>query len=225
MAPREATFSQDAVLSAAVSLVREEGWDALTARSLARRLRASVAPLYSAFGSMEGLQKEVLKEARRRLTETTKREYAESSFLNVGVGMAVFARDETRLFRALFLTLHPDPEILEGFDESILETMKSDGFLRLLPEASLRRLLDNLWLYTLGLAASIIYGRAEDPSTDGIIRSLKNAGNMMIFGEFSGLANCESPDGEEAWRRLLAEKKIAIPQDKETGRRPEKENP
>ncbi len=223
MSPRDTTFSPEAVLAAAMALVREEGWDALTARGLARRLRASVAPVYSAFGSMEGIQKEVLKEARRLLTGMTGREYAESSFLNVGVGMAVFARDETQLFRALFLTLHPDPEILAGFDDAILETMKNDGFLRLLPPASLRRLLDNLWLYTLGLAASIIYGRAEDPSTDGLIRSLKNAGNMMIFGEFSGLADCESPDGEAAWRRLFAEKNIAPPPDKKTGGDPEKE--
>lgn len=225
MSPRETTFSQEAVLAAAVSLVREEGWDRLTARRLARRLKASVAPVYSAFESMEALHKEVLGEARRLLTGMTNREYAESPFLNVGVGMAVFARDESQLFRALFLYRHADPGILDGFDEAVLEKMKADGLLRLLPDAFLRRLLDNLWLYTLGLAASIIYGRTADTTTDNIIRALKNAGNMMIFGEFSGLADAESPAGEETWRRLFAEKGLPLPAEKEAGRGPAKENP
>lgn len=213
MSPRDTTFSQETVLSAAVSLVRESGWDELTARALARRLKSSVAPVYSAFGSMEAIQKEVLGEARRRITEATGREYAASPFLNVGVGLAVFARDENQLFRALFLTRNPDRDILKDFDESILERMKADEFLRLLTDPSLRRLLDNLWLYTLGLAAAIIYGRFEDPSTENIVRALKNAGNMMIYGEFSGLADSESSASKEIWRRIFSTNGHPLPPD------------
>jgi AcrR family transcriptional regulator len=212
MSPRERTFNREAVLDSALSIVRGKGWDGLTARGLAQRLKASVAPVYSAFGSMEALGTEVLREARRLLVQSTTRAYTKRPFLNIGVGIAVFAREEPNLFRALFHTRHHDPGILEGFDASILERMKADPMLRpFMSDDSLRRLLDNLWMYTLGLATSIIYGQMEDPSTGAIIRTLMNAGNMMIYGEISGLADGESAENEKAWARLAAEKNIAWP--------------
>jgi len=63
----------------------------------------------------------------------------------------------------------------------------------------------------LGLAASIVYGRDIDPSTESIIRYMKNAGNMMIFGKLSGLADCESPEHEKEWARILRKKNIVFP--------------
>ena len=212
MSPREITFNRETVLNAATSIVRKEGWEHLTARMIARRLKASVAPVYSAFGSMEALEREVLQEARRLLDEKMAVRYTDGAFLNIGVGMVVFARDEAQLFTSLFHTRHNHPDIVDGIFASILACMKADPFLRLLPDASLERLLHNLGLYTLGLAATIVYGRREDASTANIIRQLNNAGNMMIHGEVSGMDDCDSPENEKEWRRILAEKNIVLPQ-------------
>jgi len=44
---------------------------------------------------------------------------------------------------------------------------------------------------------------------------MKNAGNMMIFGEVSGLADCQSPDSEREWARIFKEKNIVLPQPRE----------
>jgi AcrR family transcriptional regulator len=212
MSPRETTFSRKTVLDAAISLVREEGWEALTARGIAARLESSVAPVYSAFGSMESVEREVLEEARRLLHDKMAVRYTEGDFLNIGVGMVVFARDESNLFISLFHTRHNHPDIVDGIFGSILASMKADPLLRLLSDASLVRLLRNLKMYTLGLAAAIVYDRREDPSTENIIRSLNNAGNMMIHGELTGLADAESPETEEIWARLLREKNIVLPE-------------
>lgn len=206
MSPKETHFNRDAVLSAAMDLVREKGWAALTARGIAGRLKASVAPIYSVFGSMEGLERAVLIEARRLLDEMMAVPYTEGAFLNVGVGMVVFAREEAHLFSALFHTRHNHPEIVDAVYAQILAGMKADPLLRQLSDASLERLLHNLQLYTLGLAAAIVYGRREDASTENIVRLLKNAGNMMIHGEITGIADAESPESEAVWRRLLDEK-------------------
>ena len=211
MSPREITFDRKAVLKAAVSIVREEGWERLTARRIATRLRSSVAPVYSAFGSMETLEHEVLEEARRFLDKTMAARYTEGAFLNIGVGMVVFARDEAQLFGSLFHTRHNHPEIVDAIFASILASMKADPFLRLLSDGSLERLLHNLGMYTLGLAAVIVYGRREDSSTANIIRQLKNAGNMMIHGEVTGIADAESPENEAVWKRLLKKMNITPP--------------
>jgi len=212
MSPKETTFNRGTVLAAAVELVREKGWEGLTARAIADRLRASVAPVYSTFGSMEALEREILEEARRRLHERTTFAYTDGAFLNIGVGLVVFAREEGQLFGALFNTRHNHPDIVDGILASILERMKADPMLRLLPDPSLERLLHYLGTYTLGLAASIVYGRREDSSTENIIRLLKNAGNMMIFGEISGIADCESGENEREWTRILKEKNIVLPE-------------
>lgn len=210
MSPREMTFDKDTVLAAAVDVVREDGWKSLTARAVAERLKSSVAPVYSTFGSMEALEREILEEARRRLHERTSVPYTDNAFLNIGVGVVVFAREEGHLFRALFHTRHNHPEIVAKVDASILERMKADPALRLLPDPSLERLLHYLGTYTFGLAALIVYGHQEDPSTENIIRLLKNAGNMMIFGEFSGTADAESPDNLREWERIIKAKNIIL---------------
>ncbi len=218
MSPRETSFTKEAVLLAAVSLVREEGWQAVTARAIANRLGASVAPVYSTFGSMEALEREILQEARRRLDKTMAVSYTPEAFLNIGVGMVVFARDEAHLFSALFHTRHSHSDIVDAIFASILECMKAEPMLRLLSDSSLERLLHNLAMYTLGLATSIVYGRREDPSTGNIVRQLRNAGNMMIHGEVSGLADADSRDSELEWERLLAEKHITLPEPSAAGR-------
>ena len=211
MTPREMTFDKKTVLAAAVATIREKGWKSLTARAVAERLKSSVAPVYSTFGSMEALEREILEEARRRLHERTSFPYTDNAFLNIGVGVVVFAREEGHLFRALFHTRHNHPEIVAKLNESFLERMKADPELRLLPDPSLERLLHYVGTYTFGLAALIVYGHQEDPSTENIIRLLRNAGNMMIFGEFSGIADAASPESMREWKRIIKEKNIVLP--------------
>jgi AcrR family transcriptional regulator len=211
VSPKETIFSRETVLAAGISIVREKGWEHLTARNVADRLMSSVAPVYSTFGSMEALERGILNEARRKLHASTAVAYTEGAFLNIGVGIAVFARDEGNLFSALFHTRHSHPDIVDAIFTSILERMKADPMLRLLPDTSLERLLHYLGMYTLGLAGSIVYGRGGDTSTDYFIDRLKNAGNMMIFGEISGIADCESPENDREWTRILKEKNIVLP--------------
>lgn len=210
MTPREMTFDKKTVLTAAVAVIREKGWKGLTARAVAERLKSSVAPVYSTFGSMETLEREILEEARRRLHERTSFPYTDNAFLNIGVGVVVFAREEGHLFRALFHTRHNHPEIVAELDASFLERMKADPELRLLPDPSLERLLHYVGTYTFGLAALIVYGHQEDPSTENIIRLLRNAGNMMIFGEFSGIADAASPESMREWKRIIKAKNIVL---------------
>jgi AcrR family transcriptional regulator len=212
MSPRETRYNKPAVLAAAVELVREKGWERLTARAVADRLGASVAPVYSTFDSMDALEREILEEARRRLHASTMAGYTPGAFLNTGVGIVVFAREEPHLFTALFHTRHSHADIVQGVFNSILERMKADPLLRQLSDRSLERLLHYLGMYTLGLAAAIVYGRQIDASTENIITLMSNAGNIMIFAEFSGLADVASPDHARQWARLCREKSIISPE-------------
>ena len=212
MTPKETTFTRGAVLQAALDVVRRHGWDALTARSVAARLDASVAPVYSAFGSMESLLRETLKEIRRLLQEYTSLAYSEFPFLNIGAGIVSFARDEPSLYRALFQTRHGFQDVVEGVNTSILSWMKTDVQLGLLPDAARARLYDNIGFYTMGLASATAAGRVKDVSPDNIVRLLKNMGNIVMFAEVSGIADCDSPESKREWLRIMKEKNISVPE-------------
>ena len=211
MTPKETTFTRDTVLQAALDVVRRRGWDGLTARGVAERLGASVAPVYSAFGSMETLLRETLNEIRRLLQKFTSQAYSEIPFLNIGAGIVSFARDEPMLYQALFQTRHGFQDIVEGVNVSILSWMKADAQLGLLSDASRERLYDNIGFYTMGLAAAVAAGRVADVSADTIVRLLKNMGNIVMFAEVSGIADCDSPENEREWVRILAKKNIPHP--------------
>jgi len=210
MTPKETTFTRETVLRAALEVVRRRGWDALTARSVAERLGASVAPVYSAFGSMDNLLRETLKEIRRLLEEYTSQTFSKIPFLNIGAGIVSFARDEPLLYQALFQTRHRFQDVVEGVNTSILSWMKTDAQLGLLTEASRERIYGNIGFYTMGLAAAVGAGRVADPSTENIVRLLKDMGNIVMFAEVSGIADSDSPDNEREWIRIMKRKKIKI---------------
>jgi AcrR family transcriptional regulator len=203
MAPKKVVFDRRTIIAAALPLVREEGWDALTARRVAEKLGASVAPLYKTFGSMADLERVVLEEARRLLEERTRMRYTEMEFLNIGVGVVEFARDEPNLFRAIYQTRHGRADIVQTITDSILARMKQQPLLDRLSEASLRRLLDNIRLYTLGLATAVVAGWWPDSSTAAIVRELGNMGHILTFAEAAGIADGDSPQSRAAWSRLL----------------------
>jgi AcrR family transcriptional regulator len=217
MTPKKTTYDRGTVLQAALDVVRQHGWDALTARAVAGRLGASVAPVYSAFGSMKNLFREVLKEIRRLLERYTSRTYSESSFLNIGAGIVSFARDEPMFFQALFQSRHRFQDIVKDVDSSVLSWMKADAHLGLLPDASRERLYDHIGYYTMGLAAAVAAGRVADASAGNIVRLLKNMGNIVIFAEVSGIADADSPENRREWTRIMKEKNIPIPGTGKTG--------
>lgn len=214
MAPKTIEFNRDVVLAAAVGVVRRQGLDGLSARSVAARLKASVAPVYSAFRSMAQLERGVLSEARRLMDERTQRSFSEMPFLNIGVGIVTFARDEPRLFSSLFLSRHPFQDILAAFHESVLARMKTDDMLRLLPDAALKRLLDALWFYTLGLSTELVYGQLVEADDEHLIAFLRNMGNVLILAEVMGVADGDSPENEKVWKRVMREKGILWPEPK-----------
>jgi len=209
--PKKLIFDQPSVLSAAVEVIRRDGLDALSARSVARELRSSVAPVYYSFRSMEKLRSGVLDWARRMLEEKAGQPYTDIRFLNIGVGVALFARDEEHLFRALFLSQEREQDISSDFLATARALMKEDTLLRRLPDHLLERLWGSFWIYALGLATAINFGWGVEKTDKNIIRLLKNTVNTVIFAEIAGIADCESAENAREWSRLLMEKRIILP--------------
>ena len=104
MAPKN-KFTREEMTAAALRVVRAQGIGGLTAKTLAEELGTSTQPVFTAFGSMDGVRQAVRAAALRvydAYTDAGLRE--EVPFFGVGMRYLRFAREEPELYRLLFLT-------------------------------------------------------------------------------------------------------------------------
>ena len=110
MAPKN-KFTREEMTEAALRVVRSLGGGGLTAKTLADELGTSTQPIFTAFGSMEGVRKAVHAAAvavYERYADAGLKE--EVPFFGVGMQHIRFAREEPELYRLLFLTRAQDQE-------------------------------------------------------------------------------------------------------------------
>lgn len=104
MAPKN-KFTREEMVEAALRVVRAKGIDGLTAKTLADELGTSTQPVFTAFGSMDAVRREVYATAVRVYDGYTNTGLKEKiPFFGVGMQYVRFAREEPELYRLLFLT-------------------------------------------------------------------------------------------------------------------------
>lgn len=104
MAPKN-KFTKEEMVNAALQVVRLNGIDRLTAKTMADELGTSTQPIFTAFGSMDTVRQEVYDSAIRLYDKYTTAGLKEKiPFLGVGMQYIRFAWDEPELYRFLFLT-------------------------------------------------------------------------------------------------------------------------
>ena len=125
-------YTKEEITQIAFNLVREKGYDMLTARDLAKRLNTSTRPIFTAFENMDELKKEVILITNNLFEEYKKAEIESNKYpVYKASGMAYirFAKEEKNLFKLLFMRdrtgedLSPSPD----FDTSVEMIMKSCG--------------------------------------------------------------------------------------------------
>ena len=100
---QKAFFTREAIVGAAFALTREKGWQAVTARNVAKKMGSSTMPIYSSLSSMEEIEAEVRARAEALLLEYQGRDFGGGGSLDMAIGYVTFARDERRLFRFLYI--------------------------------------------------------------------------------------------------------------------------
>lgn len=182
--PPKTKFNQEVVLEAAYQLAREEGFTALSARSVADRLGSSTAPIYSSFPSMEELVHAVFLRAKGRLHAYMDHGWTSAPFLNMGIGIVMFARDESVLFRTLLF----DAPTLSIADESesakSIEMMSVDPMFETLPREVMGKILEQMSVVTYGLATIVTSGSLPQVDTRWIADWLNEIGGIVIAEHF-----------------------------------------
>ena len=123
--PPKIKITKSDIIKSAVALVKEQGAEALNARSIAAALGCSTQPVFSNFASMEELDKAVIEEAFSEYFSFLKKEAEKEKYPRYkAYGMAYinFAREERELFKMLFMrdrqgeALSSTPDSLESVE-------------------------------------------------------------------------------------------------------------
>lgn len=100
--------SREQIIDAAVAVLRDDGFSAINARSVARKLGCSTQPIYFSFQSMDELKAALSERAIRMHTRRVRdslraHEGNDSRYSSYGMGFVRFAAEEKQLFRWLYL--------------------------------------------------------------------------------------------------------------------------
>lgn len=172
--PPKIRFSREAVIEAGFEIARQDGMDAVNARAIAARLGCSTQPLFREFQSMEQLKDAILKRAEVFYQQYTLRAMTEAEKPYKASGMAYlhFAKEETELFKALFMRNRGAEAGQRGGGDPVtsysMDTLVSNtGMSR--EQAGIFHLY--LWLFVHGMASMIATHSAvfTEEEMDGLV--------------------------------------------------------
>ena len=172
-------FNQENVLDAALDLVRERGFEALSARLVAERAGCSVQPIYSLFGDMEGLMRALYEHARAWVIAYNA-EHAndgENAFESNGLAHLRLAREEPSLFAFLYLSPYLGAHNQDELYRSVSQPGVEECIMQLghLSAEAAHELYLNMIVYTHGLAVLLCSGAefSEDELADRVFTAFK----------------------------------------------------
>ena len=159
--PPKAKFTEREVIDKAFDIVRKEGAEALTARSLAEALHSSPRPIFTVFRGMEEVWQGVMRRAKDCYNAYIAKAFKEVyPFRSVGRQYILFAMEEKNLFRLLFMQERGAvknitsilTEIDENYEDILASVRKEYG----LDEEDARRFYRHLWTYSHGIATMTV---------------------------------------------------------------------
>ncbi|HNR88601.1 MAG TPA: TetR/AcrR family transcriptional regulator [Spirochaetota bacterium] len=157
--PPRISFSKEEIIQAAIDVVRADGPNSASARSIAKRMGGSTQPIYRAFETIEDLGRELVAAAEEiAIRHMLEYQYGEWHFLSMGLGFLEFAIREPELYRLLYLSgknkfqfQHDRPPY-----DRLFEKMKRDAALAELDDAARVRLFRDMAIYSHGLCGAAL---------------------------------------------------------------------
>ena len=148
--PKAVYYNKEKIINAVIDLIRKDGSRSLTSRSIGNKLGCSVSPLFREYKNMEEIHADV-----RKAAETIFSDYLadsvnyEPAFKEFGIRLIRFSKEETNLFRYLFLDKGGSSEIVHKIAKECLT--QTEASFNLTPEQS-EQIFDQEWTFACGLA-------------------------------------------------------------------------
>ena len=161
--PRDFMFTKEQIINAALSLTREKGFSAVSARTLGEKLGTSSRPVFGRFENMEEVKTAIIEAANELYQSYRKRELESGKYVPFkasGMAYIRFAKEEKELFKLLFMRdrsgeqIKENPEEMEALIGLIAKQVNID-------KEAARFFYLEMWAYTHGIASMIATGFYE----------------------------------------------------------------
>lgn len=188
--PPVTQFSKESILNEAFAILSREGLDTVSARSIAASLGSSTQPVYSAYPSMDALKADLVEKAKAYATAfLVSGDEGADTFLSIGMQYLRLARRDREIFKLLFMANLVDADPTYPFSSlELIDLMRRDRHLGALDDAALRRLLEDMCVFTHGLALLIIRS-GSFPDEKDLRDRLYRVGGVFIAHELSRSGN------------------------------------
>lgn len=187
MPAKKRIFKED-ILDAAINVIRTSGSQALTVRSIAKKLSCSTQPIYSEFGSFDALKDELRFYAEEKYLCFTFTNYKEFATAFLG-----FAKKEKELFKFLYLRKRENTETpIDDINyKKTIELLSSNLELDSESAKALHKWMQ-YYCYTTGVMIATDY---RDPTDEEIGKELTDLYIIML----RHYKNIESQDELNFW--------------------------
>lgn len=156
--PPKAKITEEQILDAVFTLTRNNGFEIVNARSIAKELGCSTHPIFRIYKNMAELKIKFMIYVEKFYTEfITRNIESESPFLSIGLAYIEFANSERNLFKILFMS--------ENFETndfmSLIENEENQPIINAIQQMAgvdknkAKYIYINTWLYTHGIASMI----------------------------------------------------------------------
>ncbi len=181
--PPKQRFSPQDIIEAAFRVVRKQGWNGFSARTIANELKSSTRPIYDYFKSMESIEAEVVKKALAYFVEFINRDRTGDKWLDQALGYVLFAGEEKHLFRCINDEKHTpfQRQFARHHWVELGEKLSEDERFQDLPNEIKHKIRVARWMLVHGLAYLVSNGWFEIPLSEN---SILSEGIDLELGEF-----------------------------------------
>jgi AcrR family transcriptional regulator len=157
--PPKTKFDREAIVEAAFAIAKEEGFVGITARSVAKRLHSSVAPIYINFATIDDLVKAVVERVFALSDELLAKQKGSDLFENIGKASLAFAREYPVFFRELVMQQNPYTASNEAVQDAMIEALAEDETMCGLTYDERKRLLLKMRIFQTGISVMAANGQ------------------------------------------------------------------
>lgn len=155
--PPKIKIAKADIITASLDIIRENGAEALNARSVAKKLSCSTQPIFSNYPTMEDLKADVMQSAKQiyqQFIERGMEDPAYPPYKASGIYYIKFAREEKELFKLLFMRDRSGEEIKQEREDisNLLQIISANTGMSL-DDAYMFHI--EMWIYAHGIATMI----------------------------------------------------------------------
>ncbi|MBN1231405.1 MAG: TetR/AcrR family transcriptional regulator [Anaerolineales bacterium] len=182
------TISREKIVEAAFQIIRNQGWNRLSARSIADELGSSTMPIYSTIKSMKELYAELGEKTIELFIQYVTTSWTGKFLVDMSYGYVRFAKEEKELFRIMFFYDTP-PELADynatkpRIRKLMGERLKNEADCSELSEQQIYRIIDNLEIIIHGMASLINYGRLGDDGDQFLLQYIEEISKFFLSQE------------------------------------------